>query len=362
MKKNVKSHIKTIIVCGILAAIGFVLDRFLGVTIPLFGVRSLSVNISYVPIFLAGFLYGPVWGALVGGVQDLLCVVLVPLGPFIPGITLSTMLAGAMAGFFKMIFMRNGTLFDSKEIRETESRSGKVFSCISVLTVAAYCVFLFQPSVSFTFADGTSSSLSAWQALVGTDEYKTVFISVLNSFDSGDSASLIYKGIAVSDLASLVSFGFVASAILGLISVIALLSRRTVVAVSSAFIGFISCGLASFTVILHIPKKLAETDISVSVSVFPYLMSVMMCLLLLCVITRFGPSITKLALFCLIASMVTSVLNSFWISLAYTSVTFWVYLVPRLAAAVFIGVPLYTAILWLILKKGVPALKKSNLI
>ncbi|MBQ2212799.1 MAG: hypothetical protein II410_07940, partial [Ruminococcus sp.] len=72
--------------------------------------------------------------------------------------------------------------------------------------------------------------------------------------------------------------------------------------------------------------------------------------------------LTKLSLFCLVASAVTSILNSFWISLAYTSVSFWVYLIPRLAAALFIGVPLYTAILWLILKKVVPSLKKSHLL
>ena len=255
MKQNVKRHVQTIIVCGILAAIGFVLDRFLGVTVPLFGIRSLSVNISYVPIFLAGFLYGPVWGALVGGVQDILCVILVPLGPFIPGITLSTMLAGAMAGFFKMIFLRNCTLDGDQTKTGTSGKSFSVFSIVAAFSTVASAILMFLPSICFSYADGTSTDLSAWQAFVETEEYRTVFVNILNSFDSGDSSAMIYKGIAVADLASVVSFGYVAAVIFGIVSVVSFFNRKTAPAVISAFAGFITGGLVSFTVILHFRKE-----------------------------------------------------------------------------------------------------------
>ena len=105
-KKNIRGHVKTVAVCAILAVIGFVLDRFVGISIPLFGVTSLMINVSYIPIFLAGILYGPVWGALVGGVQDILCMILVPLGAPIWGITATTMLAGAMAGVFGRFILK----------------------------------------------------------------------------------------------------------------------------------------------------------------------------------------------------------------------------------------------------------------
>lgn len=362
MKKNVKNHVKTIIVCAIFAAIGFVLDRFLGVTLPLFGNKSLSVNISFVPIFLAGFLYGPIWGALVGGVQDLVCCLLVPLGAFIPGITLSTMLAGALGGFFKMLFIKDISSFTEKNLGKKSSVSSLVFSGISAASVIACGVLLSVPSLIFTYADGLSSELSAWQALVQTEEYKTVFTSVLNSLDTGDSAAFIYSGIKIADLSGTVSVGFAASVVFGVLAVISFVSKRKLPAVLSAFLSFIIGGIVAFTTILHVPKALANTDISVDVTVVPYIFAVLSAVVLLRVIVDYSPALTKLTLFCLIATVITSVLNSYWISIAYSSVSFWVYLVPRLAVAVFIGVPLYTAILWLILKKVVPQLKKSNLL
>lgn len=108
MKKETQhSIIQRIIVCAILAALGFVLDRFLGITFPLFGVKSFSVNLSFVPIIFSGFIYGPVWGALVGALQDLLGAFLVPMGPFFIGYTATTAFVGACAGFFGMIFLKN---------------------------------------------------------------------------------------------------------------------------------------------------------------------------------------------------------------------------------------------------------------
>ena len=143
---------------------------------------------------------------------------------------------------------------------------------------------------------------------------------------------------------------------------ISFVSKRKLPAVLSAFLSFIISGIVAFTTILHVPKALANTDISVDVTVVPYIFAVLSAVVLLRVLVDYSPALTKLTLFCLIATVITSVLNSYWISIAYSSVSFWVYLVPRLAVAVFIGVPLYTAILWLILKKVVPQLKKSNLL
>ncbi|MBO4392280.1 MAG: ECF transporter S component [Clostridia bacterium] len=362
MKKSVKEHVKTVIVCAILAAVGFVLDRFLGITVPLFGVKSLSVNISFVPIFLAGFLYGPVWGALVGGVQDILCVIFVPLGPFMPGITLSTMLAGAMAGFFKMIFMRDGQIKESAPQGEEKTVGGKILSVSLCVLTAAFAALLFVPSVSAELPDGSTASVSVWQTLVETEEYKTLFTSVLRALDTGDSAGLVYTGIAVSDTASGIALGFTSALVFGIVSLAMYFGKRRLPAFISAFACFVLSGLSSFTVILQIPKKLDKTGISVTVGAVPYILAAISCVLLLAMILNRSAALTKLAVFCFVASTVTSVLNSFWISLTYTSVSFWVYLVPRLAAALFIGVPLYTAILWFLLKKAVPSLKKSRLL
>ena len=106
-KKSSKDYVKTLIICAILTALGFVLDRFLGLTFPLFGVKSLSLNFSFIPIIFAGFVYGPLWGALVGVAQDLISCLLVPLGAFIPGITLTTALVGLFAGLYAILFRKS---------------------------------------------------------------------------------------------------------------------------------------------------------------------------------------------------------------------------------------------------------------
>lgn len=103
IKKSSKEYVKALIVCAILVALGFVLDRFLGITIPLFGVKSLMLNFSYIPIIFAGFVYGPIWGFLVGAAQDLISCMLVPLGPILPGITLTTALVGFFAGLYALL-------------------------------------------------------------------------------------------------------------------------------------------------------------------------------------------------------------------------------------------------------------------
>ncbi len=360
MKKTVKNRIKTIIVCAILAAVGFVLDRFLGITLPLFGSKSLSVNISFVPIFLAGFLYGPLWGMLVGGVQDLICVLLVPMGPFMPGITLTTMLVGALGGLFKLIFIKDISSFTDN--RRPSARRLSAFSAISLLSVLCGAVLLFVPAASFSFADGTNVALSVNHALVQTEEYETVFKAVLDTFDPADTSALIYSGMKIYDFSFTVSLGYAAAVLLGMICLVFMLRNHRIAALLSAFGAFMIGGISAFTTTIYIPKALSGTDISVSTTIAPYVFTAMLFIVLFRVLTSYSPALTELSTFCLISSVISSVLNSFWISLAYTNVTFWVYLVPRLAVAVFIGVPLYTFLLWIIMKKAVPQLKKSNLL
>lgn len=90
-----------------MAAIGFVLDRFVGITIPLLGSNvGLSVNLSYVPIMFSGFVFGPVWGAVVGAVSDLLGAFLMPQGAYFFGFTLTNALVGASAGLLAFIFRK----------------------------------------------------------------------------------------------------------------------------------------------------------------------------------------------------------------------------------------------------------------
>lgn len=79
---------------GILVATEIVCNRFLSVNTSLF-----KIGVAFLPVVLAAWLYGPVAGALVGGLGDLIGALLFPIGPYFPGFTLTAALAGAGYGF-----------------------------------------------------------------------------------------------------------------------------------------------------------------------------------------------------------------------------------------------------------------------
>lgn len=92
MKLN---NTKTIVSIGLLIAMQIVLSRVLSINA--FNVR---IGFGFVPVAMAAVLYGPVGGALVGGLSDVLGIALVPTGPFFPGITLTSILMGVVLGIY----------------------------------------------------------------------------------------------------------------------------------------------------------------------------------------------------------------------------------------------------------------------
>jgi ECF transporter S component (folate family) len=90
-----KIHIMTQL--AMLLAIAVVLSM-LGVMLPVVGINGMKVTFSFLPIMLAGFMYGPAAGALVGGLSDILGYIVKfhAFGPYFPGFTLTTALSGAL--------------------------------------------------------------------------------------------------------------------------------------------------------------------------------------------------------------------------------------------------------------------------
>lgn len=78
---------------ALLVALEVVLSRFLSINTPIN-----KIGFAFVPLALAGMLYGPLAGAAVGTVADLLGATLFPSGPFFPGFTLTTALKGLVYG------------------------------------------------------------------------------------------------------------------------------------------------------------------------------------------------------------------------------------------------------------------------
>ncbi len=100
-----KFNLKALVVCALLAALSIVFGKFLALPVGNF----MRFSFENTPLFIAGYLFGPVWGALVGLVADI-------LGSILRGydinliITLGAIIIGASGGISFML-LKNSPLF-----------------------------------------------------------------------------------------------------------------------------------------------------------------------------------------------------------------------------------------------------------
>lgn len=100
MRKS-NSYLIKICIVAILTALGFLLDRVLTVSTP-----AVKINLAFLPAAFGAMLLGPVAGACVYGLTDLIGALLLPFGPYHPGFTVCAALMGAVYGLF--LCRRNG--------------------------------------------------------------------------------------------------------------------------------------------------------------------------------------------------------------------------------------------------------------
>ena len=78
---------------ALLTAMQVVLSRFLS-----FNTLNLKIGFAFLPVAVGAAVFGPLGGAIVGGLGDFLGAVLFPIGPYFPGFTLTTALSGVAFG------------------------------------------------------------------------------------------------------------------------------------------------------------------------------------------------------------------------------------------------------------------------
>lgn len=88
-----KTEVKTMVSCAVLIAAAIVLSRFFSIN-----TWNLKIGFTFVPVFLAAYLFGAKGGALVGGIADFLGATLFPIGAYFPGFTLTCALNGVVYG------------------------------------------------------------------------------------------------------------------------------------------------------------------------------------------------------------------------------------------------------------------------
>ena len=90
-----KFNTRTIVYLAVLVALEIVLNRFLSINTPV-----VKIGFSFVPIAVAGMLFGPIPAAIVAALADLLGAILFPTGTIFLGITLTAFLKGISWGLF----------------------------------------------------------------------------------------------------------------------------------------------------------------------------------------------------------------------------------------------------------------------
>ena len=98
MQKSNKTNLFPMAATAILVAISIVLSGLV-FYIPLFGFPSVRFSVTGIPIFLAGSLFGGVYGAIAGFLSDIIGFMFTSGGaPYHPGFTINSILVGLIPG------------------------------------------------------------------------------------------------------------------------------------------------------------------------------------------------------------------------------------------------------------------------
>ena len=92
-------NIHSLTAVAMLLALRVVQGMFANATLPFFG-NNVKLSGAFLPIAVAGSMFGPVAGAVVGAFGDIISFIIVPTGaPYFPGFTISGLLTGLIYGF-----------------------------------------------------------------------------------------------------------------------------------------------------------------------------------------------------------------------------------------------------------------------
>ncbi len=94
---------QSLAVCGMLLSLRIVIGYFSNLTLAIS--PDIKIGFSFLPVAIAGILFGPVASGIIGALGDLFCFILAPMGAYFPGWTVNGLLVGLLYGIF---------LFESK--------------------------------------------------------------------------------------------------------------------------------------------------------------------------------------------------------------------------------------------------------
>ena len=93
--KKTKISTKMLVTLAMLLAIEIVLSRFLSIQTPI-----TRIGFGFIPLVMAGILFGPIPAAIVAVLADVLGALLFPTGAYYPPLTITSLLVGLTYGLF----------------------------------------------------------------------------------------------------------------------------------------------------------------------------------------------------------------------------------------------------------------------
>ena len=91
--KSKKIRTADLVVIAFLITIEIVLTRFFSINM-----QIVRIGFGFLPIALAGIIFGPLWAGACYAIGDVLGVMIFPTGPYFPGFTLTAFLTGLVYG------------------------------------------------------------------------------------------------------------------------------------------------------------------------------------------------------------------------------------------------------------------------
>lgn len=91
-----RSEAQRLVYLAVMTALSVVLTRVAGFRVAIGGIEGIRIGLGPLPLIMSGVLWGPAAGFFVGAVADIVGYVISPMGAYLPQITLTTALTGAL--------------------------------------------------------------------------------------------------------------------------------------------------------------------------------------------------------------------------------------------------------------------------
>ncbi len=128
-----KLNTRTVVYLAMFITCEIVLNRFLSQAS-----LTLKIGLAFAPVALCAMSLGPIPGAIVGGVSDMLGAVAFPTATYLPGISL----VNAMIGFVYGVFLYNHTDIPKNQHKKMPYVKFYVFMTIAILLDCALGLFV----------------------------------------------------------------------------------------------------------------------------------------------------------------------------------------------------------------------------